>query len=143
MIIRSFHREDTDNVISLWKRCNLLVSWNNPRLDIERKLKVNPDLFVVGEIDEKIIATAMGGYEGHRGWINYLAVAPEYRRKGLAKRVVQYLENKLKELGCPKINIQVRASNQEVIKFYDGIGYNKEELINFGKRLIEDGDYDI
>ncbi len=84
----------------------------------------------------------MGGYEGHRGWINYLAVDPEYRRKGFAEEIVKYLEKKLLELECPKINIQVRATNQEVIQFYDSIGYKREELINFGKRLIEDEGYE-
>ncbi len=76
MKVRVYNEEDQKSVISLWEECGLVVPQNNPAKDIERKLKVDPDLFLVGISDNEIVATVMGGYEGHRGWINYLAVKP-------------------------------------------------------------------
>ena len=136
--IREYQESDEQHVISLWRDCNLLVPWNNPKLDIQRKLKVNPELFLVGLVDGKIVATVMGGYEGHRGWINYLAVSPDYRRKGFGKKIMVAIEEKLKSRGCPKINLQIREHNQDVIKFYKCIGYSNDHMISMGKRLIVD-----
>ena len=85
-IIRSFHTDDIEDVIELWSKCGLVAPQNNPQRDIERKLKVNPEWFLVGEFEGRIIATCIAGYEGHRGWINYLAVSPQYRRQGFATR---------------------------------------------------------
>jgi ribosomal protein S18 acetylase RimI-like enzyme len=136
--IRPYQDKDEKNVIQLWHNYNLVVPWNDPKLDIERKLKVNPDLFLVGLIEGKIIATAMGGYEGHRGWINYLAVAKEIRQKGVGRRIVEKVEAKLSKLGCPKINIQIRSSNQDAIEFYGKIGFSVDDVISMGKRLAND-----
>jgi len=141
MIIRRFEPKDTDEVVSLWMKCNLTIPWNNPWQDIERKLKVNPELFIVGEQSGKIIAAAMGGYEGHRGWVNYLAVHPDYRRKGYGKMMMIFLEEKLTALGCPKLNLQVRATNREVIEFYAKIGYADDNVVSLGKRLTKDRKY--
>lgn len=136
--IRPYMDSDEKGVIQLWHNCNLVVPWNDPKLDIERKLKVNPDLFLVGLIEGKIIATVMGGYEGHRGWINYLAVSPEIRQKGVGRRIVEKVEAKLSKLGCPKINIQIRSSNQDAIEFYGKIGFSEDDVISMGKRLADD-----
>lgn len=136
--IRQYTRADLSQVVSLWQECGIVVAWNNPELDIERKLKVNPELFLVGINREKIIATIMGGYEGHRGWINYLAVSPELQRKGFGGKMVREIERMLRKRGCPKINLQVRTHNKDVIRFYSSLGYTTDEVINMGKRLIED-----
>ena len=136
--IRPYQDRDEKNVIELWHNCNLVVPWNDPKLDIERKLKVNPDLFLVGLIEGKVVATVMGGYEGHRGWINYLAVSPEIRQKGVGQQMVEEVEAKLRKLGCPKINIQVRSSNKGVIEFYGKVGFSVDDVISMGKRLVDD-----
>ncbi len=136
--IRPYGDGDEKDVIQLWHNCNLVVPWNDPKLDIERKLKVNPDLFLVGLIEGKIAATVMGGYEGHRGWINYLAVSPEIRQKGVGWQMVGEVEAKLRKLGCPKINVQIRSSNQDVIEFYGKIGFSVDDVISMGKRLVDD-----
>jgi ribosomal protein S18 acetylase RimI-like enzyme len=115
-------------------------SWNNPRADIARKLKVNPELFVVGVLDGKIIAAAMGGYEGHRGWVNYLAIDPSYQRKGFGRQIMQDIEKRLLALGCPKINLQVRNGNTSALEFYNRIGYKDDNVISLGKRLISDSE---
>jgi len=138
MQLRQFGEQDEDQVIELWRTCGLLRQWNNPHRDIERKSRVNPELFLVGLINNEIIATAMGGYDDHRGWINYLAVKPEYQRKGYARQLMEALEKKLLKIGCPKINIQVRAENKSAMDFYKKVGYQSDNVISFGKRLIKD-----
>ncbi len=141
MIIRQFKPEDTDAAIGLWMQCNLTVPWNNPWQDIERKMKASPELFLVGELDGRVIGTAMGGYEGHRGWVNYLAVHPDYQRKGYGAALMKRLEEKLAALGCPKLNLQVRMSNRGVMAFYEKIGYTDDNVIGMGKRLTPDKKY--
>jgi ribosomal protein S18 acetylase RimI-like enzyme len=138
MLIRAFRKGDQDAVVALWQACELTRPWNNPRKDIERKMTVQPELFLVGLVDDKIVATLMAGYDGHRGWVNYLAVAPEHRRQGLGRVLMQEAEERLLALGCPKVNIQVRSSNQEALHFYKRIGYLQDEAVSLGKRLIPD-----
>ena len=137
-IIRSFHTDDIEDVIELWSKCGLVAPQNNPQRDIERKLKVNPEWFLVGEFEGRIIATCIAGYEGLRGWINYLAVSPQYRRQGFATQMIREAEKILKDVGCPKINLQIRSSNKEVIEFYKAIGFNKDDVVSMGKRLVQD-----
>jgi ribosomal protein S18 acetylase RimI-like enzyme len=138
MQIRQFAHEDEEQVIALWHRCGLVVPWNNPALDIQRKLAVSPGLFLVGTLGATIIATVMGGYDGHRGWINYLAVHPEHRQQGYGRMIMAAVERNLEDVGCPKINLQVRASNAGVLRFYERIGYSVDNVISMGKRLSED-----
>lgn len=104
--------------MALWRRCDLVRPWNDPHRDIQRKLAVRPELFLVGVLDGRIVASVMAGYEGHRGWLNYLAVAPDLRRRGYAQAIVAEAERLLREAGCPKINLQIRTSNHGVIEFY-------------------------
>jgi len=137
--IRPYHPSDETAVIALWQRCGLTRPWNNPKLDIERKLQVNPELFLVGEINDEIVASVMGGYEGHRGWINYLAVEPSYRRQGLGRELMEAVEEGIRESGSPKINLQIRTGNTAAIEFYQSIGYKMDEVVSMGKRLVEDG----
>src|SRR5512139_3737293 len=118
MNLRPFQTQDQEQVIGLWMDCGLVVPQNNPARDIQRKLKVNPEWFLVGEIDGRIVATCMTGYEGHRGWINYLAVHPTMQRNGLASTMMERAEELLREAGCPKINLQIRSLNRQVIEFY-------------------------
>jgi ribosomal protein S18 acetylase RimI-like enzyme len=99
---------------------------------------VRPDLFLVGVMEGKIIACVMAGYEGHRGWLNYLAVDPEHQRRGLARAIVAEAERLLAHSGCPKINLQIRTSNQDVVEFYKRIGYTVDDVVSMGKRLEHD-----
>jgi ribosomal protein S18 acetylase RimI-like enzyme len=138
MKIRPFDISDQAAVIELWKAGQLVVPWNDPAKDIARKLKVDADLFLVGEIDGEIIASAMGGYEGHRGWINYLAVSPKHRKQGYARKIVKHVEELIQARGCPKINLMIRATNSEAEAFYKSIGYVAETSIALGKRLEPD-----
>jgi ribosomal protein S18 acetylase RimI-like enzyme len=138
MIIQPYSSKYEKEVIALWDRCNLVRPNNNPKKDIQRKMKVNPELFLIGLIDGKVVATAMGGYEGHRGWVNYLGVDLTQRKKGLGRQMMLALEKLLLERGCPKLNLQVLATNTEAMKFYERTGYKRDEVISMGKRLIPD-----
>ena len=138
MHIRPYHPEDEDAVIALWRRCDLVRPWNDPSKDIRRKLQVRPELFLVGLREGKIIASVMAGYEGHRGWLNYLAVDPAHQRQGYARSIVEEAEQLLRQAGCPKINLQVRTTNEGVIEFYRRIGYLVDEVVSMGKRLEQD-----
>ena len=138
MHIRAFQANDEAAVVALWRACDLTRPWNDPHKDIARKLRAQPELFLVGQWQGQIIASAMFGYEGHRGWLNYLAVLPEHQRKGHAKALMAHGEALLLALGCPKINLQVRASNAQVLAFYQTLGYRDDEVVSMGKRLIRD-----
>ena len=139
MDIRPFEISDEAAVVALWERCGLLRPWNDPRRDISRKLRVQPELFLVGVIDGRLVATAMAGYDGHRGWVNYLAVDPDDRRRGLGRALMKEAERRLRELGCPKINVQVRRTNAGVAEFYSRLGYAEDDVVSLGKRLEQDG----
>lgn len=138
MLIRPYEESDEHQVTSLWAECELTRPWNDPRKDIARKLLVQRELFLVGITNGQVIATAMAGYDGHRGWINYLAVAPAHRSAGHAVAMMSRVESLLLEAGCPKINLQVRASNAKAVGFYRRIGYAQDEVVSYGKRLIPD-----
>jgi ribosomal protein S18 acetylase RimI-like enzyme len=135
---RPFQRTDEASVVALWLRCGLVRANNNPVKDITRKSKVRSDLFRVGLIGDAIVATIMIGYDGHRGWINYLAVSPNHRRKGFGKQLMAEAERLLHNEGCPKINLQVRNSNAAVLAFYKAIGFVTDEVVSLGKRLEHD-----
>lgn len=138
MKIQPYASGDEKAVIELWRKCNLTRPQNNPKLDIERKLKVEPELFLVGLIDSKVVAAVIGGYDGHRGWIYYLGVDPAYQRKGLGRQMMEAIEKKIHGMGCPKINLQVRTDNLKAMKFYERIGFKMDEVVGMGKRLVED-----
>ncbi len=139
MQVRAFTPADTEAVVQLWQDCELTRPWNDPHKDIARKLSVSPDLFWLGcDADGRIIASIMVGYDGHRGWINYLAVNPAHQRRGHARQLMQRAERALSELGCPKLNLQVRAGNEAVLAFYERLGYADDRTLSLGKRLIPD-----
>lgn len=138
LVVRPYQPCDEEAVVALWRVCNLIVPWNDPYADIRRKLQAQPELFLVGTLDGQLVSTVMAGYEGHRGWINYLAVAPDRQRQGIGRRMMQAAEARLRALGCPKINLQVRSSNLGVIAFYRKIGFSVDDVVSLGKRLVDD-----
>lgn len=136
---RPFQANDTDSVVALWDAAGLTRPWNDPRKDIARKLQVQPELFVVAVDDtDHVIGTVMAGYDGHRGWMNYLAADVRHRGIGVGRVLIEHVERALQELGCPKVNIQVRSSNAQVVALYEHLGYTVDDTIDLGKRLIVD-----
>ena len=138
MQIRPYSESDESAVAALWRKVFPgAPAWNHPETDIQRKLSVQRELFLVALIDGELVGTAMGGYDGHRGWVYYVAVSRRYRRRGIGTALMKRVEEGLLRLGCPKINLQVRTSNQEVVAFYEQLGYEIEERVSMGKRLVE------
>lgn len=135
MTIRPYIQDDQAAVIALWEACRLVVSQNDPLADIQTKVHFQPDLFLVALLTNTLVGTVMAGYEGHRGWINYLAVSPDHRHRGIGRKLMETAEKKLRQLGCPKINLQVRRSNTTVIDFYQSIGFQEDDVVSLGKRL--------
>jgi ribosomal protein S18 acetylase RimI-like enzyme len=136
LAIRAYAESDEAQVIRIWREVfpdN--PSWNVPKADIDRKLAVQRDLFLVGELDDEIVGTVMAGFDGHRGWVHLVAVAPKHRQRGFGRAMMDEAEKKLRAIGCTKINLQVRATNQGVISFYEKLGYAVEERVSMGKRL--------
>jgi ribosomal protein S18 acetylase RimI-like enzyme len=138
MLVRPYQPSDEVAVVGLWRECGLVRPQNDPRKDIRRKLRVSPEWFLVGEHDGRIVGTAMVGYEGHRGWINYLAVEPRLQRTGLGRMLMAEAERLLRAVGCPKINLQVRSSNEHAVQFYRELGFSVDDVISLGKRLEPD-----
>ena len=138
LLIRPFQTEEEDAVVALWEMCELTVPWNNPHKDIARKLQVQPELFLVGILDINLIATVMGGYDGHRGWVNFLAVHPDFRENGYGQKIMNSVESALREMGCPKINLQIRREDDKVASFYQKLGFTNDDVVSMGKRLEAD-----
>ena len=112
LVVRAYEGRDEEGVVALWHECGLVVPWNDPGEDIARKLAVQRQLFLVAAVADRVVGTVMAGYEGHRGWINYLAVAPDCRGEGIGRRMMAAAEDGLRALGCPKINLQVRSGTR-------------------------------
>ena len=138
MEIRPYRSSDESAMVALWNECGVTRPWNDPHKDIARKLGVQPEWFLVGTEGGELIATVMAGYDGHRGWVNYLSVAPTHRGRGHAKALMQHVEQLLLSAGAPKINLLVRSSNAGVIAFYRHLGYAQDDAVCLGKRLIPD-----
>lgn len=136
--IRPFEEGDRGAVITLWEICELTRPWNKPHRDIDRKLAHGDHMLYVGCRGVSIVATVMAGYDGHRGWINYLGVSPSERGTGVGAAMMLHAQAALRELGCPKINLQVRSSNPDAIEFYQTIGYTVDDVISMSVRLIDD-----
>ena len=138
MKIRIFRPSDEAAVVALWQECGLTRPWNDAHADIARKLTEQPELFLLGEVGTTVVATAMVGFDGHRGWVYYLAVAPGHRKNSYGRTLMQEAERLLMERGCPKLNLLVRSSNTGVVEFYRKLGYVQDEAVCLGKRLIHD-----
>ena len=137
--LRAFAPADEPAVIALWQRCGLTRPWNHPGKDVARKLRVQADGFGVAlDGQGAIVGSVMAGYEGHRGWINYLAVSPEVQRGGLGRALMAWAEAWLRAQGCPKINLQIRQDNTAAIGFYQAIGFGQDAVLSMGKRLVHD-----
>jgi ribosomal protein S18 acetylase RimI-like enzyme len=136
MNIRPIQEADEAAVAALWRTVFPSAPiWNHPESDIRRKLLTQRELFIVAELENTIVGTAMGGFDGHRGWVYYVAVLPEFRRRNIGRVLMERVEHDLIAFGCTKINIQVRNTNKGVVEFYRRIGYLIEDHVSMGKLL--------
>ncbi|ENV31749.1 GNAT family acetyltransferase [Acinetobacter gerneri] len=134
-IIRQFLDTDLEDVINLWELCDLSRPWNNPEVDIFRKAALKDQLFLVAVKDDALIASLMGGYDGHRGWANYLAVHPHHQRNGVATALLKQLEKRLIAIGCPKLQLLISKEHIDVQNFYEQLGYEEIEVVCLAKDL--------
>ncbi len=135
-IVRPYSAADRPAVVALWREVFADdPPWNEPEGMIERKLTVQPELFLIAEVEGRVVGTVLGGFDGVRGWIHHLAVATTHRRRGIAAMLMRKAEAGLKALGCPKVNLQVRSTNPGAIAFYQSLGYDVEERASLGKRV--------
>lgn len=136
MEIRSFKEADAESVIALWSSVFASPApHNDPASVIRQKLAVQRDLFFVALLDGVLVGTVMGGYDGHRGWVYSLAVDPQARRRRVGTALMRHVERELSLRGCPKVNLQVLATNAETVEFFRKLGYVVEERISMGKLL--------
>ncbi len=134
-IIR-YSPEYQDAVVDLWSQCDLIVPQNDPVEDIQKKIDYQPELLFVALLDGELIGSIMVGYEGHRGWINYLAVLPSFQKRGYGRKLVDRAIVELRKIGCLKLNLQVRGANASVVEFYKHLGFKEEDRISLGMRLV-------
>jgi ribosomal protein S18 acetylase RimI-like enzyme len=134
--VRPFLDSDQASVVALWSQVFPDdPPRNEPRAVIDRKLRVQRELFLVGEFVGDLVGTVIAGFDGYRGWVYHLAVHPDFRRRGFGRALMHEAEARLKALGCPKLNLQIRSSNAEVIAFYEQLGYSIEDRASLGKIL--------
>jgi len=136
MVIRPYQDSDLQAVIALWRE--VLpgdAPHNDPATSARNKVAVDRELFLVADIAGEVVGTALGGYDGHRGWVYSVAVKPQHRRQGIGSALIRDLEAALLDRGCLKVNLQVLSSNSQVIPFYEKLGHQVEERISMGKRL--------
>ena len=144
--LRRYGAADRAAVIELWERSGLTRPWNDPGSDIDRKLAHDGTILVAEREDEdqheddhrSIVGTVMAGYDGHRGWLNYVAVDAAVRRTGIGRLLVEAAERHLAALGCPKVNLQIRHDNPAAVAFYEQLGYVLDDVAGMGKRLVDD-----
>ncbi|MBB3175811.1 GNAT family acetyltransferase [Variovorax sp. Sphag1AA] len=123
-------------VVALWRKTfDYGTPHNDPDYSLDMKLKADDGLLFVALQDGAVIGTTMAGFDGHRGWIYSVAVDPSARRRGVGAALVQHAEQALAAIGCPKINLQIVSSNEEVVGFYKALGFSVEPRISMGKRL--------
>jgi ribosomal protein S18 acetylase RimI-like enzyme len=134
--ITAFRESDRAAVIDIWESAFPNDPAHNRSDDmIDRKLRVQPDLFLVARDGDRVLGAVMAGYDGVRGWIHRLAVSESARRRGVGTLLMQAAEAGLARLGCPKVNLQIRSANASVIAFYRSVGYEVDDNVSMGRRL--------
>jgi len=124
---------DVEAVIALWQRCGLTRPWNDPASDIALARRNANSTILVGRADGAVVATAMVGHDGHRGWVYYVAVDPDRQKQGFGRAIMNAAEQWLREAGLPKLQLLVRRENAQAGAFYRGIGYEEADTIVFAK----------
>jgi ribosomal protein S18 acetylase RimI-like enzyme len=126
---------DVAAVIALWQACGLTRPWNDPTADIALARKGPNSAILIGRDGNAIVATAMVGHEGHRGWVYYVAVDPHRQGKGYGRAIMNAAEDWLRATGIEKLQLLVRPGNTQVKAFYESLGYGEQPRIMFAKWL--------
>lgn len=134
---RDYRRRDRKAVLELWKMCQLTQPWEEPAKHINQRIRVHPDLFLVCWTDDRIIATVMGRCDENRGWVEYLAVHPSFRKKGIGRQLVRIIEDRLHKKGCSEISILIDPNKAAAIEFSRRAGYGTKNATLMRKSLGE------
>jgi ribosomal protein S18 acetylase RimI-like enzyme len=126
---------DMESTVALWESCGLTHPANDPRADFRTALRTTNATVLLGREDDALVASAMVGFDGHRGWVYYLAVDPSRQRAGLGRAMMAAAEQWLKERGAPKLLLMVRDGNDAALGFYERLGLEKQANVVLGKRL--------
>lgn len=127
--------DDIATVIALWQACGLTRPWNDPASDIALARRGPNSTILIGRADDAIVATAMVGHDGHRGWVYYVATDPDRRAKGFGRAIMDAAEDWLREAGIEKLQLLVRRENAKAGAFYQSLGYVEAQTIVFAKWL--------
>jgi len=135
-VVTTYTNDRFDGVSALWQEAFPTdPPWNRAAAAIPEKLNVQPELLLIAVQDGQVVGSIMAGYDGHRDWLYALAVLRAFQRQGIGSQLVHEAERRLAALGCGKVNLQVRASNEAVVEFYRALGYAVEERVSMGKRI--------
>jgi len=135
LAIGDLRPEEVEAAVALWEACGLTRPWNDPRADITLAQAKHTSTVLAGRVDGRVVATAMVGSDGHRGWVYYLAVAPDRQRHGYGAQMMQAAADWLKARGAPKLHVMIRSENLGVVAFYAKLGYEKSDTITMAKRI--------
>ena len=130
---------DAGAVIALWQACGLTRPWNDPQADFALALATPTSTILILRDGDRIVASVMAGFDGHRGWVYYLAVDPAGQRRGLGRQMMAAAEAWLREQGSPKIQLMVRGDNLAATAFYRALGYEVQDVVTIGRRLDQIG----
>ena len=133
LAVANIRDADIDDIIALWQRCGLTRPWNDPASDIALARRNTNSTVLVGRAEGAVVATAMVGHDGHRGWVYYVAVDPDSRMKGLGRAIMDAAEAWLRAADVPKLQLLVRRENANAGAFYQSIGYEEADTIVFAK----------
>lgn len=134
-ILREATAADASSVVALWQACGLTRPWNDPLADFAQALAGTTSTVLIAGQGEALAGSVMVGFDGHRGWVYYLAVAPDRRRHGLGRKLMDAAETWLRTRGAPKIQLMVRDDNHAALGFYEALGLERQKVVTLGKFL--------
>ena len=126
---------DAEHVVALWEACGLTRLWNDPAADFALALATPTSIVLVIRAGDAIIGSVMVGFDGHRGWVYYLAVDPRAQRGGLGRKLMAAAEEWLRGQGVPKIQLMVRDDNRAALDFYANLGLERQDVVTLGRFL--------
>lgn len=137
MTIEAAGEGDGAAVVALWRACGLTRPWNDPEADFALALKNQASTVLVAREGAMLAGSVMVGFDGHRGWVYYLAISPDHRRAGLGRALMAAAEAWLRTCGAPKIQLMVRGTNTDALGFYEALGLERQDVVTLGRFLSE------
>ncbi|HEC36817.1 hypothetical protein LCGC14_0584590 [marine sediment metagenome] len=127
MKIEKFSIDSYNQVHKLWRKAGISVGSSDSKEELEKMLKRNPNLFLIGKRNDKIIAVVMGGFDGRRGYVHHLAIDSDYQKKGYGRMMMDKIHNIFLQMGVHKVHLFIEKTNTEVVSFYESLGWEKRD----------------